>query len=171
VEGDQRRGVLRQCGEGGVDPGECLGVETSFVAPRDGGVAHQDGGAGDVVGLIDGALVGCVSEQGLAVGRSRVVVSGAGEHGEGRGQDLSRFLVLGLRAVIGDVPGDEQRVDRVGQGSQVVHDTGGASGRPLAAVQVQVADLCKQRHSSRGPCRPPVPGQVSPPTPVSNGSF
>lgn len=148
VEGDQRRGPLRQGVERGVDPGQCPGVEAPLVTARDGGVAHQDRGAGDVVDLVDGAALGRLAQQGLSVGGARIVVAGAGQHGEGGGQDAFRLLVLGLLAVIGDVPGDQDGVDGMRQGAQVVHDASGTSGRPLGPVQVQVADVRQQRHRS-----------------------
>lgn len=72
------------------------------------------------------------------------MVARAGEHRERRVQQAYGLLVLGLGRVVGDVPGDQQRVDRVGEGPQMVHDAGGPPCRAFTAVQVQIADLSKQ---------------------------
>ncbi len=144
VKGDQGPCVLRQFGESRIDPGEGPLVEAPLVAPRDRGVAHQDRDTRDVVHPVDGSGVGGLTQQRLPVRGAGVMVSGAREDREGRGQDPRGLLVLRLRAVVRDVAGDQQGVDGAGQGPQVIHDAYGATGRPLTAVQVQVTDLCEQ---------------------------
>ncbi|CAD5981134.1 protein of unknown function [Streptomyces sp. KY75] len=155
VEGDQRGDAVRERAEGGVDPGEGLRVEAALVAAGDGGVAHQDRGSGDVVDPVDGRGGRGLAEERLAVGGAGVVVAGAGQDGEGGGQDAGRLLVLRLRRVVGDVSGDQQGVDRAGQGPQVLHDAGRPARRAFTAVQVQIADLSEQHVGT-----PPVPNAI-----------
>ncbi|CAM5657277.1 hypothetical protein SBADM41S_04376 [Streptomyces badius] len=150
VEGDQRGDTVRERAERGVDPGQRLRVEAPLVTAGNGRVTHQDGGTGDVVDPVDGRGVRGLAEERLAVGGAGVVVSGAREHGERRVQQPYGLLVLGLRRVVGEVPGDQQRVDRAGQGAQMVHDADRPVPRAVTAVQVQIADLSKQ-HEQHSP--------------------
>ena len=64
----------------------------------------------------------------------------------GRGQDVPGLLVLRGQAVISDVAGDQDRIQRHCQAVQIGQDGGGPIGPVPAAVQVGIAEVRDNDH-------------------------
>jgi hypothetical protein len=80
------------------------------------------------------------------------VVSRAGQHRERRvAEDPRDLLVLRLRAVIGDVPRHQQRVDVPRQLPEAVAHPLRALRGPFAAVQMQITDVREYEHGRTPP--------------------
>ena len=126
-----------------------LVVQVAVVRAGHGRVGEEEDRAGHVVPGVDRAgAAAVVAEQTLAVRVAHIVVAGA-DHDRQRGvEELRGGLVLGHLAVVGDVPGDQDRVDRSWQGVQVVHDPGGPLGRSGMAVEVCVTEMRDDQHDA-----------------------
>ena len=141
--GVQRHGVVVQADERGragivaehrVEPVEGLVGQVPAVLAGDQRVAQRQDRPGHAVHLVErclragGASVPAarpaadpVAEQPAAEGVPLVVVSRQEQHRAWRGQDRARFLVLAGAAVVSDVPGDQDRVERRAPPAQAVH--------------------------------------------------
>src|SRR5699024_10705301 len=76
----------------------------------DGGVAHQDGGPGYIVYLVERCGGGFLVQKVLSKGCTVVVVSRAGQYGKGQVEQEGGFAVLLGGVVVGDVAGDQECV-------------------------------------------------------------
>ena len=110
----------------------------------DGGVAHQDGGSGHIVYLVERCGGGFLVQKVLAKGCTVVVVARAGQYGKGQIEQDGGFAVLLGGVVVGDVAGDQECVGALGQGRQILQGACGAFPGAWAAVQVQVTDVGEQ---------------------------
>src|SRR5699024_11428555 len=108
-----------------------LGVQGAAVVVGDGGVAHQDGGSGHIVYLVERCGGGFLVQKVLAKGCTVVVVARAGQYGKGQVEQEGGFAVLLGGVVVGDVSGDQECVGALGQRSEerrVGKECGGGGG-------------------------------------------
>ena len=130
-----------------VQPGQGLVGEVPVVVAGDGRVARRDDGSPHPAYLVDG-LITLAAEKHAAERGPIVVVARADQHRPRTGQQRPRLLVLAGQAVIGDVPGDQHRVQRRPAAGQAGHDRADPVGPGLTAVQMRVTQLRENDHAA-----------------------